>query len=312
MKPLVIQTESLPQKCSDWLAERAELHVCPQDSLRFKELLPKATGLVIRTYTNVDRELLDRATNLQVVGRAGVGVDNINVQYCKEKNIAVVHTPNANTESVVEFVLTTMFDTLRNIHPVTSGVDQETWSALRGASMTQKEFTETTLGIIGFGKIGSRLGKLAKTLGFRVFFHDLLKKTNTYGCEQTPLHNVLSSSDIVSIHVDGRTENKHLCDKQFFSQMKNDALFINAARGFMVDAYALREHLARHKTARAILDVHDPEPITAGYPLLGTPNATLFPHVASKTKTASINMGWVVKDVVAVLSGQAPKFQVKT
>ena len=108
MKPLVIQTENLPQECSDWLAARVDLHICPSDSLRFKELLPEAQGLVIRTYTTVDAPMLQAANKLMVVGRAGVGIDNIDIHVCIENNIRVVHTPDANSEAVVEFVLSTM------------------------------------------------------------------------------------------------------------------------------------------------------------------------------------------------------------
>ena len=115
MKPIVVQTENLPQICSAWLAEHCELHICPVDSLRFKELLPVVEGLAIRTYTSVTKELLDQTPKLKVVGRAGVGVDNIDLLACEEKNIAVVHTPDANTGSVVEFVLTTMLSHLRNL-----------------------------------------------------------------------------------------------------------------------------------------------------------------------------------------------------
>ena len=165
MKPIVIQTENLPQECSDWLAERCDLHICPADSLRFKELLPKAQGLAIRTYTSVDCAMLEAAPNLKVVGRAGVGVDNIDLQSCNERGVTVVHTPEANSESVVEFVLTTMLSQLRALHYVTSAVSQKEWNALRDASVNQNEFSETTIGIIGFGRIGSRLGKMAKRTG---------------------------------------------------------------------------------------------------------------------------------------------------
>ena len=94
MPPLVIQTENLPQECSDWLAGRVDLHICPPDSLRFKELLSEAQGLVIRTYTTVDAAMLQAANKLVVVGRAGVGTDNIDIHACTKNNIRVVHTPD--------------------------------------------------------------------------------------------------------------------------------------------------------------------------------------------------------------------------
>lgn len=312
MTPIVIQTENLPQVCSDWLAKQCELHICPVGSLRFQELLPEAEGLVIRTYTQVDKTMLENAPKLKVVGRAGVGVDNIDLTACNERGVAVVHTPNANTESVVEFVLTTMLANIRNIRCVTGGLSQKEWDSLRDASMTKNEFSETTLGIIGFGRIGSRLGKMAKQLGFEVLFNDLLNIDKTNGCSQVGIEQLLFESDIISLHIDGRHENKHFCNSNMFRQMKSNAVFINTARGFVVDSYALTEFLKNNTTASAILDVHDPEPISSDYPLLHLPNATLYPHIACKTTTASINMGWVVKDIYSVLCGKQPVFQVKT
>ncbi len=311
MKPIVIQTENLPQECSDWLAERCDLHICPADSIRFKELLPTVKGLVIRTYTVVDRAMLDEATNLQVVGRAGVGVDNIDLTACKERGITVVHTPEANSESVVDFVLTTMLSSLRSLREVACALSQEEWNSLRDDSITKKEFSETTIGIIGFGRIGSRLGRVAKTLGFRVVFNDVLNIQDKHGCEQAQLQKLLEESDVITVHVDGREENNHLCNTAMFSAMKPEVLFMNASRGFVVDAYALTDFLKHNLTARAILDVHDPEPITNDYPLLHVPNATLYPHIACKTKTAVASMGWVVKDIEAVLGGKEPRYKVR-
>lgn len=310
MKPIVIQTENLPQECSNWLAERCDLHICPADSLRFKELLPLASGMVIRTYTTVDKTMIESASNLKVIGRAGAGVDNIDLQASKERGITVVYTPEANSDSVVEFVLTTMLAHLRILQKVTGILAQEEWNALRDASINQKELTEITLGIVGFGRIGSRLGKAAASLGINVLFHDLLDKPQQQCCQQAELEKLLKESDVISIHVDGRKENKHLCNSEMYKKMKQNVLFMNASRGFVVDAYALTDFLLHNTDAHAILDVHDPEPISNEYPLLHVPNATLYPHIACKTKTATINMGWVVKDVDAVLRGEEPVFKI--
>jgi D-3-phosphoglycerate dehydrogenase len=310
MQPIVIQTENLPQECSDWLAQRCDLHVCPADSLRFQELLPQAKGLVIRTYTTVDFAMIENAPNLVVIGRAGVGVDNIELEACKDRGITVVHTPDANSESVVEFTLTTMLSNMRTRHEVSTGLSQDEWNALRDSSMTTKEFSELTLGIIGFGRIGSRLGKIARLLGFKVLFHDLLTIDETNGCTQVSLDELLRESDVISTHVDGRTENRHLCNSEMFHAMKQNVLFMNAARGCIVDSYALTDFLQHNQDAHAILDVHEPEPITSEYPLLHVSNATLYPHIACKTKKATVNMGWVVKDIDAVLRNEQPNFQI--
>ena len=309
MPPLVIQTENLPQQCSEWLAARCDLHVCPAESLRFRELLPEAEGLVIRTYTTVDQDMVEAAPKLQVVGRAGAGIDNIDLVSCKANNIRVVHTPDANSDAVVEFVLATMLPKLRPMEQVVGATDVAQWSKLRESAMCSSQFNEMTLGIVGFGRIGSRLGHIARSMGFRVLFHDIEDIEQTLGCESSNLDTLLGDSHVVSIHVDGRKENKHLCDSTFFSKMKSGVVFINTSRGFVVDSQALANHVSLDTKSLAVLDVHDPEPIGATYPLLGLPNVSLYPHVACKTQTAMVNMGWVVKDVEAVLRGITPKFE---
>jgi len=307
--PLVIQTENLPPQCSDWLADRCDLHTCPADSPRFSELLPEAEGLVIRTYTTVDREMIALAKNLKVIGRAGVGIDNIDLAACKANNIRVVHTPEANTEAVVEFVLSTMLPKLRPPIEVESPMDLKEWLSLRDRATCNSQYNETTLGILGFGRIGSRLGRIAKLMGFRVLFCDILKIKETYGCEVSGLDTLLGESDVISIHVDGREANKHLCNATFFAKMKTPSLFINTARGFIVDSKSLANYLHLHQNSSASLDVHDPEPITSEYPLVGLSNVALYPHIAGKTHTASTNMGWVVKDVYAIICGEQPRFE---
>ena len=312
MKPLVIQTENLPQESSDWLAARVDLHICPSDSLRFKELLPEAQGLVIRTYTTVDAAMLQAANKLVVVGRAGVGIDNIDIHACIENNIRVVHTPDANSEAVVEFVLSTMLPRLRPLHKIETTLDIDEWKLHRDASVCQMQFNETTLGIIGFGRVGSRLGMTAKNLGFKVLFYDIKKIEDDHGCDLVDLDLLLRESNVISVHVDGRPENNNFICAEAFSMMKPDALFINTSRGFVVNSNDLTSHLAQNPAAFAILDVHNPEPFTSSYPLLGIENANLYPHIAAKTETAMKNMGWVVKDVDLVLRGEEPTYEAKS
>ena len=151
------------------------MHICAADTLRFEELLPTASGLVIRTYTTVDQAMIESALNLVVVGRAGAGIDNIDLAACKKHEIRVVHTPEANSESVVEFVLSRMLANVRKTTRVDRSVDQNEWNLLRDNAVNPRQFDEMTLGIIGFGRIGSKLGNLAAQLGFRVLFHDLLE-----------------------------------------------------------------------------------------------------------------------------------------
>ena len=312
VKPLVIQTENLPQECSDWRSERCDLHMCPADSLRFRELLPEASGLAIRTYTTVDLEMITLASSLKVVGRAGVGLDNVDLQACKNNNIRVVYTPEANSVAVVEFVLTNLFMLLRPLFPIETVVNKEVWSLQRETALCSKQFDEMTLGIVGFGRVGSRLGRLAREIGFRVMYCDIIEIEESHGCKCESLDTLLHESDAISIHVDGRPENKHLCNADFFASMKPSAPFVNTSRGHVVDARALANHLRHNVECSAVLDVHESEPFQIGYPLLGLSNARLFPHIAAKTKNANLNMGWVVRDIDAVLCGNPPSFEAET
>ena len=306
MNKIVLQTEVLPQQCTDWLADRCDLHVCLPDSLAFKNLLPNASGIVVRTYTKIDQKLLEKAPNLRVIGRAGVGLDNIDIEACVSRNIIVVHTPEANINAVVEFILSTMLPRLRKLPQLKHHLSMDDWNLARNLAISPFEFSEHTVGIIGFGKIGSRLGKILSLLGFRVLFNDLIPIKDCYGCKQVTQSQLLEESDVVSIHVDGRKANEHFFNKKLFSLLKKNVLFINTSRGFVVDSFALTDFLKENLESVAILDVHDPEPVSEDYALLNLQNAVLYPHIAAKTSSAFLNMGWVVKDVVAVLESTQP------
>ena len=311
-KPLVIQTEDLDPEPAAWLAERCELVVCSFTSeSRFWELLGSAQGLVVRTYTQVSPALLARAPRLKVVGRAGVGLENIDVGACRTRGIQVVHTPGANTRAVVELVTAYLVDALRPRMYLDGAVGVEEWHRLRRDYVGDREIGELTLGIYGFGRIGSAMARIGAALNMKVIYNDLLEipPESRSGAQPVSVDRLLSESDVLTVHVDGRKQNAGLLDAAAFGRMKKNALFINASRGFVIDAAALAAFLRANPAARAMIDVHDPtEPITPGYPLLGLPNARLTPHLASGTRTAKRNMSWVVRDVWRVLTGEEPEF----
>lgn len=313
-KPLVIQTEDLDPEPAAWLAERADLRVCRHDDPALERLLPEAQGLVVRTYTRVNRDLLARAPRLRVVGRAGVALENIDVAACRERGVRVVHTPGANTRAVVEFVAALLADALRPRVTLREPVSASAWHELRRTYVARRQMDELTLGIYGFGRIGSAVARLGAALDMRVLYNDLLEIPESARAGATPVspERLLAESDVVTVHVDYRPENRHLMNAAAFARMKPDALFINTSRGFVVDPAALREYLVRNPGAAAMIDVHDPyEPISPEYPLLGLPNVRLTPHLASGTERAKRNMSWVVRDVWRVLSGEAPEFEAR-
>jgi phosphoglycerate dehydrogenase-like enzyme len=305
--PLVLQTEELSTEASSWLAERCELVRCPTDDPRFFDLLLRAQGLVVRTYTRVDRELLQRAPRLRVVGRAGVGLDRIDQQACAERSVHVVHTPDANTQAVAEYVLALLLDATRPRLTLDKPIDQRSWNALRGELIAPNQLSELRLGVLGCGRVGSRVARIARAIGMDVAFHDVatIPDAQQHGATSVSLEVLLARSDILSVHIDSRPTNKRFCNAAFFARCKPTLLFINTARGLVVDDLALAAFLRDNPRAKALLDVHDPEPFPEGYPLLGLANAHLSPHIAAATATAHANMSWVVRDVWRVLSEDA-------
>lgn len=314
-KPLVVQSEDLNPEPAAWLMERCDLIACPSELKdKFAPLIHRAKGLVVRTYTQVDRSMLDEAPELRVVGRAGVGLDNIDVDLCASRGVAVVHTPEANTTAVVEYVFSLIFDALRPRLFLDRPLAKQDWCELRQSLTARRQLCEITLGIYGFGRIGKRVARAATAFGARVIYHDLLEipENERFGATPVAADELLARSDILTVHVDGRTENRHLIGAEAVKLLKDDAVVINTSRGHVVDAFALADFMVQHRAALAMLDVHDPEPIEATSPLLEIPNVHLSPHIAACTEGAHRNMGWVVKDVWRVLSGETPEFPAKT
>jgi phosphoglycerate dehydrogenase-like enzyme len=310
-RPIVAVTELLSECASAWLAERCEVVRARPCEQAFVEAAERIAGLVVRTYTTVDEKLLRCLPNLKVVGRGGVGLDNIDVEACRARGVTVVSTPDANTQAVVEFVLCCLCDALRPRAPLERALTKEEWHQARDEELVGLwQMNELTLGILGLGRIGRRVAEVAKAIGFDVIFHDLrgIPDEERNGAEPVDLDTLFAESDIVTIHVDGRTSNRHFVDAYLLRRLKPDAIVINTSRGFVIDHQALAEWLKAHPAAAALLDVHEPEPVSPNNPVLGLDNAHLTPHLASRTLTAMDNMSWVVKDVVAVLEGRAPQW----
>lgn len=309
MKPLVIQTEHLDPEAAAWLAERAELVVCPsEDRERFLPLLARAEGLAIRTYTRVDKALLDAAPRLRVVARAGVGLDNVDLEACRARGITVVSTPEANTRAVAEFVFALLFDALRPRMYLQAALAVRAWKESRQGLIAPRQLSTLTMGIVGLGAIGSQVARAAAALEMPAIYHDLVEipESNRWGAIPVPFAQLLSESDIITLHVDARPTNRRLVSAPELARCKPEVVLVNTSRGFVVDAADLGAFLRAHPHALALLDVHDPEPFDASYPLLGLPNARLTPHIAAATATAHRNMSWVVRDLWRVLSGEAP------
>lgn len=265
---------------------------------------------MIRSATRVDAALLDRAPALQVVGRAGVGLDNVDIGACEARGVRVVHTPEANAQAVAEFVGACMLDALRPRVFVETPMDAESWEALRDELVAPRQVGDLTLGVLGLGRVGSRVARLGAGLGMRVVYHDVreIEPSSRFGAEPVGREALFRESDVLSVHVDGRASNRGVVGETEIAMLRPGVVFINTSRAFVVDTAALGAFLRAHPGACAMVDVHANEPFGEDDPLFGLPNAHLSPHIGAATESAKLAMGWVVRDVWAVLCGEPPRY----
>ena len=309
--PNVLVTEGSHPTPLAWLRERARVVEAAPGSPAFDAALPDADGMVVRTYTKVTAALLARCPKLRVVGRGGVGLENIDVAACRARGVEVVYTPDANTLAVAEFVIGYALQLLRpwalfRDRAYEPGEFKRLRNTLRG-----RQLNELTVGILGMGRVGRRVGQVAANgFGARVIYNDVVdvRPHLTFPATAVDKPTLFREADVVTLHVDMRPGNGHLVGAPLLSLMKPTAILINTSRGEILDAALLAAVIRDGKIAGAAIDVFDPEPPTADYPLLGLDNVLLTPHMAARTSTAVENMSWVVRDVVEVLNGRAPKY----
>lgn len=310
-KPVVLVTEGSDARPLQWLREQATVVEVGADDPTFAAELSRADAMVVRTYTRVNDALLDRAPRLKVVGRGGVGLENIDVPACRRRGIEVVFTPDANTLAVGDFVIGYMLQLLRPwgfFHE--KAFDPKEFKRIRNTQRGQ-QLNELTLGILGMGRVGRRLGHIAANgFGMKVLYNDLIDVHALLDFQATAVDKptLYRSSDVLSLHVDMRPGNEHLVGREQIALMKTSAILINTSRGEVLDASALAEAIRSKKLAGAAIDVFDPEPPANDFPLLGLPNVLLTAHMAARTHTAIENMSWVVRDVMAVLHGRPPRY----
>jgi len=310
-KPIVLVTEGSHPGPLEWLAQRVRMVEAKITDPSFNQHLTQAQGMVVRTYTQINEALLRKAPGLKVVGRGGVGLENIDVAACRKHGVQVVYTPDANTLAVGDFVFGYILQLLRpwalfNQKAYEAAQFKKIRDSVRGYQLN-----ELTIGILGMGRVGRRVGHIAADgFGMRVLYNDLADVSSLvkFPAQSVDKETLYRSADILTIHVDMRPGNQDLVGPDALDLLKPTAIVINTSRGQVLNAQALANALRHGKLAGAALDVFDPEPPTPNFPLLGIPNVLLTPHLAARTHTAIENMSWVVRDVVAVLEGQPPKY----
>lgn len=265
--------------------------------------LPEYQGIIVRSATEVRRELIDQCPDLKVIARGGVGLDNIDVDYARSKGIAVINTPAASSESVAELVFAHILGVARYLHqsnrtmPTTG--DKE-FGKLKKQYSDGLELKGRTMGIIGFGRIGQALGRIARGFGMQIIAVDpyipvaeIASRTTDVANNKVVLHTVpldelLEKADVISLHVPGTGE--PLLGRKEFEKMKEGVIVVNAARGGAVDEEALLEALDSGKVFGAGIDVFENEPTPADK-ILKHPRISLTPHIGAATGQAQANIG---------------------
>lgn len=263
-----------------------------------KAIIGNYDGLVIRSATKVTADLLEAATNLKVVGRAGIGLDNVDIPAATKKGVAVMNTPGGNVVTTAEHSLSLMMALTRNIPQGTSSLKDGRWDKKK---LQGREVFNKTLGVIGFGNIGSIVADRARGLKMRVVIHDPVVQAEVIekeGFEWVSLEKLFQESDYISVHVPKTKNTTGLINKAAFDQMKDGVMIVNCARGGIVDEDDLYEAMTSGKVAGAALDVFSTEPPPADLPLLKLDNLIATPHLGASTAEAQTNVAVAVANQI--------------
>lgn len=269
-----------------------KVHPAGMDEEELIEAIKDVSILGIRSKTQVTKRVLESANRLLAVGAFCIGTNQIDLVTCQRKGVAVFNAPFSNTRSVVELAIAEIILLMRNIPDKTKTMHDGEWNKSAKDSF---EVRGKTLGIIGYGNIGAQLSVVAESLGINVQFYDLEEKLalgNAYQCKS--LEELLSTSDMISLHVDGRPENKNFLTDKHFELMKNGVIFLNLSRGSIVDIAALKKHVLSGKVKGVGVDVFPEEPKSNDEEfvseLRGLPNTILTPHIGGSTLEAQQNI----------------------
>ncbi|NPA93122.1 MAG: hypothetical protein GXO56_05530 [Chloroflexi bacterium] len=308
----ILLTDGLKAEGQAILAKEAQ--VDDRNGISAEELLQVIgdyDAVIVRGRTKITAEVLDAGKNLKVVGRAGVGVDNIDLEAAKARGITVVNAPQASTNAVAELAIGLMFALARRIPEADAGMKRGEWlkKKLLGTELNGK-----TLGVIGMGRIGSRVGELAKALGMRIVGYDPLIPADEIarrGAEPlASLDELYAQADVITLHVPLTPNTRGMIGKEAFAKMKPGVFLICAARGGVIDEEALLEALESGQVGGAGLDVFATEP-PGDSPLVRHPRVVATPHIGAQTKEAQTRVAEdIATEVLAALKGEPLRWRV--
>jgi D-3-phosphoglycerate dehydrogenase len=279
----------------------AGLTVDVRDDITPEQLLvelPNYDGMVVRSRTKVRKDLIDKCPNLKVIVRGGAGLDTIDHEYAKEKGIAVMNTPLANSKSVAELAIGYMLMMARSLYAASATMKAEKWEK---KAFNGDEIGGKTLGLIGIGNIGKEVAKRAIAMEMTVVAYDPYVKETDKGIKLVSLDELLAQADYISLHLPKTKESANMIGAEQFGKMKNGVRIVNCARGGIVNEDALYEALTSGKVAGAALDVFNEEPPT-DWKLAKLDNVIASPHIGAATKEAQARVGAEVAEKLIAFS----------
>jgi D-3-phosphoglycerate dehydrogenase len=284
--------------------ERFEVVSIPHSSVPvFATALREAEALIVRSATKVGKELFDDAPRLKVIGRAGVGIDNIDLTEATARGIAVYNAPGGNTVAAAELTVALILSAARYVPEADRSIREGRWdrAQFRGVQLQGR-----TLGLIGAGRIGGEVSKLCRAFGMTTIGYDPYlteEQAAQLGIDLVGMEDVLALADVISLHVPLTNDTRGMINGVAFLKMKKHALLVNASRGGVVDEEALAGALSQGVIAGAALDVYETEPIPENSPLLGAPNLVLTPHLGASTTEAQVLVATEVSVAIRVALG---------
>ncbi len=306
----ILITDGLDRTAVEILRKGNDVNMRDLDGKGLLAAIPEYQALVVRSRTKVTKEVLFRGARLKVVGRAGVGVDNIDVDEATVRKIVVVNAPTASTVSVAELAIGHMISLLRHLPEADRSVKAGKWEK---SKFEGRELFGKTLGLLGSGRIGAEVAKRAQAFGMPVIAHDpYLPKgaAPAAGIRLVDKDALFRDADVLSIHAALTPETRGLVGAPELAKMRPNAILVNCARGEIVDERALAEALRAKKISGAAIDVFATEP-PSGSPLLEAPNVVFTPHLGASTSEGQSRAGAIVADqVLKVLAGKRPEFVV--
>jgi D-3-phosphoglycerate dehydrogenase len=306
--PRILIADPLSANGIDLLRTHADVTVAA-DATQLAHGLPTSDALIVRSRTRVTADILAQGDHLQIVGRAGIGVDNIDVDAATDRGILVVNAPLGNVRSTAEHTVALIFALARRIPTADSAVRDGTWkTGYEGVQVGGKR-----LGVLGAGKVGGQVASLGVALGMDVVVYDPYLTDEAWqvsGWHRVGFTELLTTSDFVTVHVPLVAETKHLIGAEQLAEMKTGSYLVNCARGGLVDPEALAAALSAEHLAGAAVDVFETEP-PDGSPLLNAPNAILTPHVAASTREAQAQVSTdIAEQILDFFAGRPVSYPV--